>query len=211
MKNKIPWANAYSLAERIASLIEPACQRVEIAGSLRRRIDRVGDIEIVCVPHRREVRDLFGELVQEANQLEDKLHNLIDRRYLTPGDRNGPKYKQFTTGLYNVQLDLFITDPTRWGLIYTLRTGSADFSRWLVTPQTKGGALPPDMKVNDGRLWRAGQPLDTPQEEDIFRALSLRWIHPAERQRGIWNPTIRANVGAGSPRPAATDNNDIPF
>src|SRR5438270_8448835 len=49
-KTKLYLGDARLHAEAICRLLEPACQRIEIAGSIRRMAALVGDIEIVCTP-----------------------------------------------------------------------------------------------------------------------------------------------------------------
>jgi len=41
---------AKAIAEQIRVLLRPACNRIEIAGSIRRRKPEVGDIELLCIP-----------------------------------------------------------------------------------------------------------------------------------------------------------------
>ena len=41
---------AQQIAERIKSELAPHCDRIEIAGSIRRKKPEVKDIEIVCIP-----------------------------------------------------------------------------------------------------------------------------------------------------------------
>jgi DNA polymerase/3'-5' exonuclease PolX len=58
---KFPYPVVLPIAGRIVEALRPYCERIEIAGSLRREKPMVGDIEIVAIP-RRPV-DLFGEPV----------------------------------------------------------------------------------------------------------------------------------------------------
>lgn len=180
MKNKLPFDIAMDKAERFIEQIRPYCERVEVAGSLRRKKAEVGDIEIVCVPNSRgrQSYDLFGNVVETASRLEMYLN---DHFHMA---KNGPHYKQIE--LTETVVDLFITTPPQWGVIYTIRTGSADFSRWLVTWKRNGGALPSNMLVRDGLLRMAGGVIPTPEETDFFRALGLDWISPEERIEGRW-------------------------
>jgi DNA polymerase/3'-5' exonuclease PolX len=51
-KQRIPLARARIIAGEIVDLLTPVCERIEVAGSVRREKATVGDnIEIVCVPH----------------------------------------------------------------------------------------------------------------------------------------------------------------
>ena len=53
---------AEPVAERLVEQLRPYCERIQIAGSIRRRKWAVGDIELLCIPkYRTELRsvDMF--------------------------------------------------------------------------------------------------------------------------------------------------------
>jgi DNA polymerase/3'-5' exonuclease PolX len=56
---KRPYAQMMTIARAVVERLRPACQRIEIAGSLRRHRPMVGDIEICAIPIM--PTDLFGE------------------------------------------------------------------------------------------------------------------------------------------------------
>lgn len=169
---RLTYHEAMEKANPIVAGIKPYCERVEIAGSLRRKCETVGDIEIVCIPRQEQVIDMFGLVAGQRSALDGIAWpwTLI---------RGGDKYKQYDIGACN--LDLFITTPQQWGVIFTLRTGSAEFSHKLVTKRQQGGLCPAYLSFRDGRIWNNGQAIDTPEERDVFEALGLAWIEPEER------------------------------
>jgi hypothetical protein len=67
-----------------------------------------------------------------------------------------------------------------------IRTGSDDYTKWLMTNQEKGGALPDDMTIKDGWLWEAGIKLPTLTEQDFFSCIETEWIRPQQRSKGNW-------------------------
>jgi DNA polymerase/3'-5' exonuclease PolX len=176
---------AQSIAEEIVATLSPACLRIEIKGSVcRQKADGITDIEIVCIPQP-QPRLVFGQK-PGLSPLHDLVDELRAREICVPRFTNGrsawgPKERR---ALWNTAaLDLFITTPECWGVIATLRTGDADFSRLLVTPCAKWGALPDDMAFKGGRLWRNNMELNTPEESDIFRELDLPWVEPHQRSK----------------------------
>ena len=173
-KVKLPHAEALALAESILETLRPGCERIEIAGSVRRKKPECGDIEIVAIPKFVEEKDLFGNPLQSISVLNLRL-DTQDWHSI----KNGQWYKQFDIG--PCMLDLFLTTPEKWGSVFTIRTGSADFSHRLVTKKRLGGLCPAYMSFNDGRLWSNGQVLSTPEEADIFQALGIAWIPPEGR------------------------------
>lgn len=168
MKRRRPFSEALAVAEDLVSLLAPSCERIAIAGSLRRRKPEVGDIELVAIPRARY--DLFGEKIGYDDPTQG-LDAVFTKR--------GEKYKQFTW--QGMTVDLFLTTPLQWGIILAIRTGPGDFSRKLVTPRLYGGFLPPGFRCEGGWLWREEQRLGTPEEEDVFRLLGLAYIPPEQR------------------------------
>lgn len=185
-KLKLSLDDARSEAERLVELLAPACERIRVAGSIRRRCEYVGDIELVTIPKVDEQSDMFGRRYGQISQLDEQLGELVGRGVLQPGDKNGSRYKQLTLPRWGMQVDLFITTPERWGVVFMIRTGSADFSRWMVTSKAKGGALPLSYRINEGRVWVASLAVDTPEEEDVFEAVGVPWIEPPARKKGFW-------------------------
>lgn len=190
---RIPWAEAHALAVEAMNLLTQATERIAIAGSIRRRRADVGDLELVCIPivERRTQVDLFGEAAGASahNHLDGLAAGLVESRVFGHRpDKNGRsafgvKYKRLT--YRGVGLDVFSASAETWGAIFTIRTGSADFTHKLVTPRLMGGYLQTGRQVKDGRLWDAGRLLDTPEERDFLRECGVPWIEPEERTEGL--------------------------
>lgn len=177
MKIKLSLAWALPLAEKIKAALSPGCERIEIAGSVRRHKATVGDIEIVAIPRLcpdlEAQLSLFGDppkLVSALDLLIEKL--LKDKPTFQRGDKNGDLHKNFLIEIgedgSQVGLDLFLTTKEQWGYIYALRTGPGEFNQAWVTQRSKGGLLPNDCRLDGGWLWRSGKRIDTPSEKAIF-------------------------------------------
>jgi len=159
------------VAQRLLEASRPYCERIEMAGSLRREKPMVGDIEIVAIPRPRT--DLFGTPVKGTKPL--------DSFFAERGvefTKNGDRYKQFQYGRHVV--DLFLTTFECWGSVFTIRTGSADFSHWLVSARPRGAA-PWGLTFSEGRLYAHGRRLITREEQDVFAAVGLAYIEPKLR------------------------------
>ena len=176
---RIPYAEAMAFARTVENRLDPFCQRVVIAGSLRRFKETVGDIELVLIP--KHMTNLFGDVVQREVGIEQAL---IQAGFVFT--KNGMLYKQvyhpeFRKG--SVMIDLFLTIPEKWGCIFTIRTGSADFSHKLVTKRMFGGWCPDNLHFKNGRLWDGYHDLflDTPEEMDVFDALGMKYVDPVNR------------------------------
>lgn len=156
---------AKDIADELVEVIRPYCLRIEIAGSLRRLKKEVKDIEICLIPSNRN--KLFNTL---GNYL---IKNNKNFRYI----KNGERYKQF---IYkNCQVDLFIANPDNWGLIYLIRTGSANFStkmlaRWKKV--SKGGYSDEGFLYNN-----QNEIILTSEEMDVFNLCKMDYVEPEMR------------------------------
>lgn len=179
MKTKRPYSQVMPIAEKLMERLRPACERLEIAGSLRREAPMVGDIEIVAVPL--PTLDLFGE-PSGGETVVDFLLRRWDVELL----KNGSKQKQFmmtTKQDEEYQVDLFLQpDPATWGVNYLLRTGHRNFSTRMVTPRSAGGYMPAGYQVRGARVWHLARKVETPEEEDVFKLWGMDYVDPKERK-----------------------------
>lgn len=167
-------------AARVTDELERFCQRISIAGSIRRQKPEPKDIEIVCVPERDPNPNIFSSEYPLLTYLQNPTGFLRECQRLKGQDR----YQQWQ--LPEIKLDLFIVlPPAQWGVILAIRTGPAEFSKRLVTKRIHGGLLPSNARVKDGCVWIAGQPLDMPNEGDFLRFCRLPYTHPQDREQYV--------------------------
>lgn len=179
---KRPYQQVYGVAARLAEKLTPACTRLEIAGSLRRKVDMVGDIEIVAIP--RPVVNLFGEPTGQT--LVDQLISTWPVEMILDGQKQ-KKFLVTSRQGETYQVDLFLQpDPATWAVNLLIRTGSADFSHWLVTPRSLGGAMWDDCASRGARIYYGDQPVALPEESDLFTFLQLDYLEPKFRTAGAW-------------------------
>jgi DNA polymerase/3'-5' exonuclease PolX len=175
-------SSAKSKAEMWQTSLSRCCERIRIAGSIRRRKTEVKDIELVAIP--KPTIDLFGKPVFEKPlPVGMQLYTFQELGEIEI-IKDGLRFKQFKVLVkpepYLVDLFL-VVPPAQWGSIFTIRTGSEEFSRLLVTSRFRGGYMPSHMKQKDGALWRSGEMVETPEEEDYFREIGLDWVEPEKR------------------------------
>ncbi len=186
-----PAATATCAADDLMALLAPACDRIVVAGSLRRRKPRVKDVELLCVPQTveapvqleqpmlfgnppMETRDLLHERILDLVAREEMAYRLDARGRQTFGPLN--KYMiHVPTG---VPIDIFSTTMRDWGMALFVRTGPAEFNiRAMKRFQDLGmlGHAYGSVTARDGTR------LDCHHEEDVFRL--LRWSYIAPHQR----------------------------
>lgn len=149
-KPAIPLQEAVPLANRLREELLPYCHRVWTAGSIRRRKEFVGDIELVCIPKRGEISeapepqgqiDLFGGVAPNTAPQEppDLLTQYLDRECslsFSAWDKRpavngrtsfGPRNKLL---LYDgTPVDVFSGTWASFGMLFFVRTGDAGWVR----------------------------------------------------------------------------------
>jgi DNA polymerase/3'-5' exonuclease PolX len=189
-RQRVPLGQARPIAEELVAVMAPFCERVAIAGSIRREKADIGDIEIVAVPViRYRHADLFGDVLTEIDTLHEEVAVWRENGFVWDRlDKNGrsafgAKFKRlvYRCALGEMPLDLFSTTRDQFGAIFAIRTGCAQFSKRLVTSVLEGGCMPIGMKQRDGSLWDGGREIPTPEEDDFFRALGRETLPPAAR------------------------------
>lgn len=174
---------AREIAGNVLERLRPGCERIEIAGSIRRGKAQVGDIELVAIP--KLGMNLFDEPDPEApTELDKVLARLMRFDQLRPAERMGPRYKSFWVdwGPEPIKLDLFVVrPPAQWGYIFAIRTGPKEFSKWAVTTRRKAGGLPSHLRVKDGAVWDGERVVPMPEEEDFLRLIGMKGVAPGER------------------------------
>lgn len=173
-----------SFAERLAADFlrgfSPSFDRLEIAGSIRRKKPDVKDIELVGIISAENQINL-AELLPQAGY-----------EGIKPGVSHNEKWPLKVGGRYwrllrgCIRYDLFFARPENWGLIFAIRTGPAEFSasllgRWKKVSgggYSKNGVL---YRPLGGGFGEVGA-VETPSEEDIFRLCKRSFVNPENRK-----------------------------
>lgn len=166
-------SDAQSIAWRLIAELQPVCERIEVAGSVRRRKEEVKDIELCVIP-----------AMGTGGLFDDSPYSKLGQYLASSPAALGQCIKGKPEGKYlqyllpeGVKLDLFVCSPATWGLNFTIRTGSAEFSRAVLTRANRLGYHSSEAQLHhyDGTVAK------TPEERSVFDVLKLRWVDPWER------------------------------
>lgn len=177
--------DAHPVALAIAEMLEDACERVEIAGSVRRGKWEVGDIEVVCISKIGSTTDLFGEIATNFFALDILMDNLVaegvfDKRRKANGHLAGfgPQNKLVVHVESGIPVDIFSSNEKTWGLSLLVRTGPAEFNIAVMERLRKKGLRGHVTKpIEDHR----GRELSCATEKEVFALLGCEWIPPELR------------------------------
>ncbi|MGC9444176.1 MAG: DNA polymerase/3'-5' exonuclease PolX [Candidatus Methanospirareceae archaeon] len=147
-------------AEEILALLEDHTDRVDVAGSLRRKKETIGDIDILAVAAQpAAVMDFFTEL--------DRVEKVLAK-----GDTKS------SVRLYGgVQVDIRLIAEESFGSALQYFTGSKSHNIALRKLAQKR-----DLKLNEYGLFRGEEQQAGRTEEEVYQALGLAWIPPELRE-----------------------------
>jgi DNA polymerase/3'-5' exonuclease PolX len=166
-------------AERIEAqvkvVVEPLCERLEVAGSIRRQKSKVHDIDFVVVTKNDA----------EWQKINEKLKKLKAR----PNCSGNSVIKTFLpcqNGLF--QVDFYRAKPSTFGIHLLVRTGSAEHNVWLA-----GCAISKGMRIKYSEgLIKEDNIIAGETEKGVFEALGLSCPLPSEREivdgKPVWMP-----------------------
>jgi len=167
---------AKQLAGRIVDALRPMCERIEIAGSIRRGKPEVGDIDLVILPLRGMRQAIADRCRLRATPVIEGEQNCIYRLRLPDG-------REIQLDIFFARpalRDLFQTKPSNWGTLLLCRTGSKEHNIWIAERARSLGFM---WKPYEGLFDEEGYCIAAAEEVEIFSALNLGWIPPELRER----------------------------
>lgn len=157
-RNETELERAKVIASTVAKALEPFCDRIEVAGSIRRQKPEVRDIDFVLIPS-------------------DPWNLLREIKGLGTVRMSGMKIMRVMTA--STQVDIYFATPETWATLLLIRTGSAENNIRLATLAKKRGWHL--AASGDGLFNEKGERVAGDTEESIYAALGLAYQRPEER------------------------------
>lgn len=180
-----PYLQALKIATEIKAALSPYCERIEIAGSIRRRKRDVGDIEIIYVP-RFEMRKSGFFDHEPFNLAGEKINSLLTGGYFSrrPNVKGGTSWGEMNKLAIHmpsgIATDLFSTTLENWWVTLAIRTGGKTTNLKLTN-----GALSKGMHLNaygSGFTMQNGKSIPATSERSVFEIAGVPWQEPEERE-----------------------------
>lgn len=150
---------AKAIADSVVQALEPYCERIQIAGSIRRRKAIVNDIDLVLIP-----RDRWN----------------LDSALLRMGNYKMSGMKITRVEMDSMPLDIYFATPETFATLLLIRTGSVENNIRLASlAKKKGWRL---AASGDGLFNEKGERIAGDSEESIYKALGVPWQEPWERR-----------------------------
>ncbi len=162
---------AGTLANEIKALMSKYCDKIEIAGSIRRQSAKVHDIDFVVVSNSNKEWRKIGEELKRLKAKPGCQGNAVIKAYV-------PSENAF------FQVDFYRAQPSTFGIHLLVRTGSADHNMWLAGQAFSKGMR---LKYSQGLL-KDNMPVAGADETGVFAALGLPCPAPCDREIVDGNP-----------------------
>jgi DNA polymerase (family 10) len=150
---------AESVASTIVKLLEPYCERIQVAGSIRRCKPECHDIDIVLIP-------------------KDHWNLNIALKKIGTQKKSGEKISQFITAGGH-QVDIYFATEETWATLLLIRTGSKESNIRLCSEAKKRGWKL--CATGNGLFNELGERIAGDSEASIFNKLGMAYIEPERR------------------------------
>jgi len=149
---------AQKIASEVVKRLSPCCQRIEVAGSIRRKSPHPRDIDLVLIPSDRPC---------------------IDAILMRLGSLKMAGMKIARVQMESISLDIYFATPETFATLFLIRTGSAGNNiRLCSVAKRMGWHL---AASGDGLFNEKGERIAGDSEESIYSALGLSYQAPEAR------------------------------
>jgi DNA polymerase/3'-5' exonuclease PolX len=176
----MPLKQAQSYAVRIRDWLAPYCERIEIAGSVRRECLFCQDIDLVCIPRTykglNSLRRFLFEYVSRSNGRAHWRNTMLGPGCYGTGPQSESEYLLL---LPKCQLDLYVAAELNFISDWIRATGPVEHVQDL---EKRALLLSGHWSIRN-ELRIGAEKIATRSEIDFYRALGLSFFEPKLRSR----------------------------
>ena len=173
---------AERIAAQVKAAVESLCEKIEVAGSIRRQKSKVHDIDFVVVTKNDAEWQKINEKLKKLKAKPNCSGNNVIKAFLP-----------CQNGLF--QVDFYRANPQTFGIHLLVRTGSADHNVWLA-----GYAISKGMRIKYSEgLIKDNSVIAGEDEKEVFTTLGLPCPLPSEREivdsKPVWMQPEKLCIG----------------
>lgn len=182
-KPRFAWRVGLHVAKQVCDAMKPACDRIIVAGSLRRKKPTIGDVEILYISQTEErPSGLFDKqtisLVDEVIARLEREGILERRKNVNGSEVFGAKNKLMRHVETGLPVDLFAATYNNWWNYLVCRTGPSQSNIAICeAAKARGMKWTP---YGEG-FTRNGEVIPVGSEEDVFAIVGLPYREPKDR------------------------------
>ena len=177
VEKRIPLWDALEMSERIVKDLQklPEVENIDIAGSIRRRKETIGDLDILLTCRQKDRQRVIDHFIGVEGV----------KRVLAKGDTKASILIKETDQptakkrMIDRQVDLRIVEPEEWGAALVYFTGSKQHNVHIRRIAQDQG-----LKVNEYGVFKEPQNkrIASRNEEEVYQSLGLQWMPPEIRE-----------------------------
>lgn len=179
-KKRLALAEAEKIGKKILALVKtfPGVERAELAGSLRRRKETIGDIDLIITANEKDRKKIISKLTNMSG---------IEKVIAAGRTKASIVLKE-----QQVQVDVRIVSDHEFGAAMLYFTGSKEHNIKLRSIAKERGFKINEYGIfNEQDEWLAGE-----TEEEIYRFLGMNYIPPEKRlNKGEIEQAMRKKTG----------------
>lgn len=195
---------AHQIALKIVDRLAEYCERIEIAGSIRRGRPEVGDIDLVVLANPGQEEALRARIKAKCRVVSEGPQAMVVEMPLAADVQHTTRHLQIDTWFAKrIDPELFAgasAPSTNFGTLWVCRTGSAQHNIRLCQQAQKLGL---HWNPHHG-VMRGADCIAAHTEEDVFAALQLPWVAPAFREGNVDWLSLQSALTETGPAPRAS-------
>lgn len=170
--------DARKLADSLVEVLRSSCDRIEIAGSIRRERPECNDVDLVVVPRFHEVPVGMFETKQQS--LVHRAIWQLDSDDIVRVHIAGPKLiRGEFPNRGGFTWDIYIASPETWATLLLIRTGSKEHNIMLCQ---RAQAIGKNLCADGAGVIDNEKLIQCETEADVFSALCLEYVEPKLRE-----------------------------
>lgn len=163
-EDRISLKEALAIGNRIVKEMKKCREvnKIEVAGSIRRRKETIGDIDVLVSCKKEDRPKIISHFVQ-MKRVKEVLVSGATKVSVRIAD-------------HHRQVDLRLVEEDEWGAALVYFTGSKQHNIYLRTMAKDKG-----LKINEYGVFKGSEKIAGRTEEEVYRSLDLKWVKPEKR------------------------------
>lgn len=141
---------------------DPHVRRAEVAGSVRRHCEIVGDVDLIASVDQSDFENVARSLALHSGAVSDVEYG-----------KESAKFRRES----GIRIELILCTPDQFGWVWIQTTGSSSHLKLLSSRASSRG-----FEITGSQLMRDGMRVPVPDEETAYELLGLPWIPPELRE-----------------------------
>lgn len=167
---------ALYLLQPVMRELQSHCQKIELAGQIRRGVNDIDTATIICIPQMVKVphqANLFGSSAEKVEVRDPKFCEVVDNMVSIKGTS---MQQQFTRMVSNLPVAFIVVNQNNWGLMLYLLTGSFSYTQSMLKRLETYG-----YRLKEHQLYYNGKQMAVPDEQTVYKFAHMPYSPPEMR------------------------------